>query len=187
MIKFPFREKKAAQAAAYLLKRHGGEMYYLALIKLLYLADRQALINRGLPITGDRLVSMDKGPVLSAVLDLLTMEPEPGLDGQTWREYVSEPAHWKVKGQKDHPEADELSDYEIGILEEIDTQYGSMDRFALSKLLHDLPEWESPHGSSRPIDPGDILRHFGKSSDEIAEIADEAEQFAFIRKHFAAK
>jgi len=187
MIRFPFREKKAAQAAAYLLKKHSNEMYYLSLIKLLYLADRQALINRGLPITGDRLVSMDKGPVLSTVLDLLTMELEPGLDGQTWREYVSEPARWKVKGQKSEPEAGELSEYEIGILDGIDAEFGSMDRFALSRLLHDLPEWEDPHGSSRPIDPAEILRHAGKSPEEIAEIADRADQLAFMRKLLALK
>jgi len=185
MIRFPFRERKASQAAAYLLKLHGNEMHYLLLIKLLYLADRQALVDRGLPITGDRLVSMDYGPVLSKVKDLLTMEPEPEVDGTTWREYVSEPANYKVKGQQVDPDADELSEYELAILEEIHAEYGSMDRFELSKWTHDLPEWTDPHGSSLPIDPKDILQHAGKSGDEIAEIADEAEQLAFMRKVLA--
>lgn len=185
MIRFPFRELKAAQAAAHVLKLHDNEMYYLLLIKLLYLADRQALIERGLPITGDRLVSMDNGPVLSKVTDLLTMEPEPGADGEVWRKYVSEPSNYKVKGLRDDPAADELSEYEIAILEEIYAEYGSMDRFERSKWTHDLQEWTDPHGSSLPIDPADILRHAGKSSDEIAEIADEAEQLAFVRKVLA--
>ena len=186
MIRFPFRERKAAQAAAYLLKQHGDEMHYLLLIKLLYLADRQALVNRGLPITGDRLVSMNWGPVLSRVKDLLTMEPETGVDGEIWREYISEPVSYKVKARKNDPETDELSEYEIAILETINAEFGSMDRFELSKLSHDLPEWADPHDSSLPIDPGDILRHAGKSNDEIAEIADQAEQLAFIRKALAA-
>jgi uncharacterized phage-associated protein len=185
MIRFPFRERKAAQAAAHLLKLHGNEMHYLLLIKLLYLADRYALMERGLPITGDRLVSMDYGPVLSRVKDLLTMEQEPQADGTVWREYVSEPAKYKVKGRKNEPEADELSEYEMAILNEIHAEYGALDRFELSKWTHDLPEWRDPHGGSLPIDPGDILRHAGKSSDEIAEIADEAEQSAFLRKVLA--
>jgi uncharacterized phage-associated protein len=187
MIRFPFRERKAAQATAYLLKRHGNRMYYLALIKLLYLADRTALIERGLPITGDRLVSMNKGPVLSMIYDLLSWEPEPGGDGEAWREYISAPASWRVRGQKDEPEADELSDYEISILDKIDDEYGSLPRFTLSAITHELPEWENPHGSSRVIDPADILRHVGKSPQEIAEVADEAEQLAFVRKHLAVR
>jgi hypothetical protein len=182
MIRFPFRELKAAQAAAHLLKLHSNEMYYLLLIKLLYLADRHALIERGLPITGDRLVSMDYGPVLSKVKDLLTMEQE---GGSTWREYVSEPRDWKVTGHKADPETDELSEFELAILDRVNTEYGSVDRFELAKWTHDLPEWRDPHGSSLPIDPGDILRHAGKSSDQIEEVADSAEQLAFMNNVLA--
>jgi hypothetical protein len=187
MIRFPFREEKAAQAAAHLLKLHGNEMHYLLLMKLLYLADRRALIERGLPITGDKLVSMDWGPVLSKVKDLLTIEPEPQADGTIWRTYVSEPANYKVRGRQDEPEADELSDYEIAILEEIDALHGKTDRFELSKWTHELEEWKDPHGSSLPIAPEDILRAAGKSSEEIAEIADEAEQLSFVRRVLAVR
>ena len=42
---------------------------YIKLIKLLYLADRAALIETGSPITGDRYVSMKFGPVLSNVFE----------------------------------------------------------------------------------------------------------------------
>ena len=183
MIRFPFRERKASQAAAHLLKLHGNEMYYLLLIKLLYLADRHALIERGLPITGDRLVSMDYGPVLSKVKDLLTMELEG--DGTIWGEYVSEPSQWKVTGRKEDPETDELSEFEIAVLDQVNADHGSTDRFELSKWTHDLPEWQDPHGSSLPIDPGDILRHAGKPNDEIEEIADAAEQATFMHRVLA--
>ena len=39
-------------------------MAYIKLIKLMYLADRRCLIETGFPITGDRMVSMPKGPEL---------------------------------------------------------------------------------------------------------------------------
>ena len=48
-MKFVFDERKAAQAAAHLLHRHGGPMPYIKLIKLLYLADRRGLRRDGSP------------------------------------------------------------------------------------------------------------------------------------------
>ena len=73
-----FNERKATQAAAFLLKIRGGRMSYLKLIKLLYLADRAALARWGRPITTDRHVSMNHGPVLSRVLDLVNDGDAPG-------------------------------------------------------------------------------------------------------------
>ena len=76
-MRLPFNEKKATQAAAYLLRLRGGRMSYMKLIKLLYLADRISLNRRGRPITTDRYVSMDRGPVLSRTLNLITEERDP--------------------------------------------------------------------------------------------------------------
>ena len=76
-MEFFFDERKAAQAASVLLDRHEGRMPYIKLLKLLYLADREALIETGLPITGDRFVSLKFGPVLSRVLDLIK-DSSPG-------------------------------------------------------------------------------------------------------------
>ena len=67
-VEFIFDERKAAQAAAHLLRRHGSSMPYIKLIKLLYLADRQSLIETGYTITGDQLVAMSDGPALNRVL-----------------------------------------------------------------------------------------------------------------------
>ncbi|MFN7952153.1 MAG: Panacea domain-containing protein [bacterium] len=69
-MRFTFNEKKrAAQAAAHVLQRHGGRFNYMHLIKELYLADRQSLIDRGVLITGDAMFAMRHGPVLSNILD----------------------------------------------------------------------------------------------------------------------
>jgi uncharacterized phage-associated protein len=74
-MKLLFNEAKATQAAARLLKLRGGSMSYIKLMKLLYLADREALIRWGRPITTDRYVSMDNGPVLSRIYNLIRNEP----------------------------------------------------------------------------------------------------------------
>ena len=84
-MRLPFNEAKAAQAAARLLKKRGGKMAYMKLIKLLYLVDREALRRWGRPVTTDRYVSMDHGPVLSSTLDLINHGPEPGMEPQPWR------------------------------------------------------------------------------------------------------
>ena len=49
-----FDEVKATQIAALFLKMAGRELKYLALIKLLYKLDREALRRWGLPVTTDR-------------------------------------------------------------------------------------------------------------------------------------
>ena len=64
-----YREDGSTQAAARLLKRAGGPMSHMKLIKLLYLADRRALVRWGRPITCDWYVSMPQGPVPSFTLD----------------------------------------------------------------------------------------------------------------------
>lgn len=61
-----FNERKVTHMAAYFLKQGGGQMSHLKLMKLLYLADREAMRRSGFPMSGDRLVSMPHGPVLIA-------------------------------------------------------------------------------------------------------------------------
>ena len=48
---------------------HNTPLDTIVLIKLLYLADRKALLESGYTITGDGMVSMPLGPVLSTIYD----------------------------------------------------------------------------------------------------------------------
>src|SRR3989304_5613958 len=84
-----YREDKAAQAAARLLKLGGGKMNHMKLVKLLYLADRKALLKWGRPITFDWYVSMPHGPALSFTLDKINDSAPP--DGSSyWHRIISE-------------------------------------------------------------------------------------------------
>ena len=60
-----FDEKVAANMAAAFLFLAGGELYFLKLMKLMYLAERKSYQLYAEPIVGDRMVSMNYGPVLS--------------------------------------------------------------------------------------------------------------------------
>ena len=117
-VRFRFNDAKTAQAAAHLLKVNGGTMSYMVLIKLLYLADRQMLLDQGLPITGDRLVSMKHGPVLSHVLDFITHGPksEPHT---AWFTLIGEPSGYDVSLKSEDPPTAELSRYELRLLDRV--------------------------------------------------------------------
>ena len=179
-MRFTFDARKTAQAACWLINRAGGSMNYMVLIKLLYLADRQSLIETGVPITGDRMVSMPNGPVLSRVLDHISMgEPIAPVEPIVWYEYVSEPTKYEVTAKK-APETDELSRYELGVLEGVLARFGEMSIWALRDWTHTLPEWDDPNGSSKAIEPDTILRLSGRSDTEIREMTEMAEELWFM-------
>ncbi len=178
MIRFHFNERKAAHAAATVLRQAGGRLSYMVLIKLLYLADRECLKEIGATITGDRYVSMNHGPVLSQVLDLITEGPRPDAPSP-WFQYISAPDSYDVQLANDVSDAelDELSDYEAALLKDAWDSYGKIPKWDLVDILHrSLPEWTDPQGSAKPIKPEDMLRATGKSEDEIREI--ESDQAA---------
>lgn len=183
-MKFRFNEEKAGEAAAFLLRLAGGRLPYLTLIKLLYLADRQALVETGRPITGDAMYAMDNGPVLSAVLDRI--KGRTAGNGR-FRSYVSKPHGYDVELLADPPEEGELSRYECDVLSAVFNQYGRMGKNRLIGLLHEtLPEWKDPRGSSQVIDPATILRTAGWEDAAIAEAQQRAERAERVRRLVSA-
>jgi uncharacterized phage-associated protein len=171
-----FNERKATQAAAHLLRLRGGRMSYLKLIKLLYLADREALLRWGRPISTDSYVSMDRGPVLSRVLDLATDGEDPGTPS-IWASSITAPGSYEVE-LKAEAGNDELSEAEIQLLDRIFAEHGKKSRWELVKLAHSLPEWIDPRGGAIAITYRDILKAGGKSDLEIAAIEEELAELA---------
>jgi len=153
-------------------------MSYMKLIKLLYLVDREALLRWGRPVTTDRYVSMDRGPVLSAILDLITEGPRPGSQG-TWPEYISEPQGHEVVLRKD-ASTDELSRAEEELIAEIFREHGGKSRWELVDLAHALPEWRDPNGSAIPISYSDVLEAGGMSPQEAAAVVEELESLMAV-------
>jgi len=171
-----FREEKATQAAARLLKLRGGKMSHLKLIKLLYLVDREALVRWGRPVTHDSYYSMPHGPVLSFTLDRIN-EPE-GSEGAYWHTLIGPKQDNEVRLVTEDVPGDQLSPAEEALIDEIFAEYGQMSRWQLRDVTHRLPEWQDPRGSSVRIDPADILRYEGYQEEDINEIAQELEESA---------
>jgi len=173
-----FREKKATQAAARLLSRAGGKLNHMKLIKLLYLAERRALVDWGRPIAFDWYVSMPHGPVMSFTLDKINDNAPP--DGSSyWHRYISERHGYEVSLLGEVP-SDQLSPAEERLLDSIWGNFGKMGPWKIRDYTHTLPEWRDPNGSSLPIDIKDILMAEGYTEDDVKAVIESlsAEEFA---------
>jgi len=153
-------------------------MSYMKLIKLLYLADRDALDKWGRTITTDTYVSMDKGPVLSHVLDRINEGPFPG-DASFWAQHITSSGGYEVTLTID-PDGELLSEAEDELLDKIFKVYGHLSRWEIVDLVHTLPEWKDPDGGAIPIHYADILKALNKDQEDIDAIVDELNNLARI-------
>ncbi len=177
-IEFRFHPEKAVEAAAVLLKLHGEPMKYLGLLKMLYIADRIALNQMEQPITGDHYVSMDYGPVLSGVYDLIKGNSS-GQTLQLWARFIS-PRHEHCVNLLADPGKGDLCEEEEEILQQVYKEFGKLDPFHVAEWTHGLPEWKNPHGSAIPILVENVLKNLGKSDQEIEEIRKESIREAYL-------
>src|SRR5258708_12785067 len=97
---------KTIQAICLLLKTgRTDRLEYISILKLLYIADRESLAERGAPITGDVPVAMKNGPVLSAIYALINRETEQDLP-LSLHFLPPQAYHLEIKN---HPPTDPLS------------------------------------------------------------------------------
>jgi uncharacterized phage-associated protein len=181
MSRLYFDERKAAQAAAFLLIRGGGRLPVIKLIKLLYLAERLSLQRYGEPLTGDRLVSMPHGPVLSHTYNLIQGAYEPRAGG--WDSWVSDRSNHEValadsssiRSEDDLPA---LSESDLEVLTETWDKFGNWEKYRLRDYTHSgaCPEWRDPNGSSNPISYAELLRATGYTSEQASELAERITQ-----------
>lgn len=176
---FLFDMNKTLAAAAFLALREGGSVNVFRLVKMLYRADRAALIGWGRTISGDSFVSMDKGPVLSALYNLIKGEG-PRERQKLWDEHFSRRQDHVIRLRKE-PEIGYLSEREIEVLDAAFHEIKSV-RGSIAHWMHEqCPEWENPKGSSKPIDPKNILRASGKKEAEIQQIEEEVDAYRFAK------
>ncbi|MCD6681163.1 MAG: SocA family protein [Burkholderiaceae bacterium] len=186
-----FNEIRTAQAAAFLLFRAGGKLPLIKLVKLLYLAERLSLKKYGEPITGDKLVSMPHGPVLSMTYDLIN-GALPSVDGG-WESWISDRASHMValrdRSRIRSPETDllHLSESDLEVLNEVWNEFGHWDRWDLVRYTHSeaCPEWEDPEGSSRPILHEILFQKLGYSSEEAAALTERLREQSCLNASFS--
>jgi uncharacterized phage-associated protein len=151
-------------------------MPYYRLLKLLYLADKEHLKATGRPIVGGRLVAMDKGPLHSAVYDLIRKE-HPA--------YPEWSRCFRVEGRNiemlDHPGNLELSRREIQTLRRIAESLADRDDEELGAITHKLPEYRKNHipHTSTTIPLRDLIESVGRTA-EAELILKDAKETAIV-------
>ena len=174
-MRFLFDIRKAIAATAYLCQMNGGRLNVLHLIKMLYAADREALIVWNRTITGDRFCSMKNGPVLSRIYDLMCGKIL-GSEMESWKTVFHPRDGNDIALKGDHVDLGPLSKRETDALAKAFKTFRKVPAGRLIEFLHKaLPEWKDPGDSSAPIDPRDILFQSGLSEEEVSEIEQELE------------
>lgn len=181
-----FNEYKAAQIAAWFLAQEGGTMPHLKLMKLMYLADREAMRSHGFPMTGDHFVSMPHGPVLSNTLSHIDDEATSSPDGG-WNSWISDKANYEVALVREvsAESLDFLSRADLDVLKTIWLKFGKMTKYQIRDYTHNpknCPEWKDPKGSSNPIHYSTVFEALGFPADLAASMAAEIQAQNTIEK-----
>ena len=174
-----FSSERAAQIAAEFARLDGGSINILKLVKLIYLSDRRSMDKYGAPITYDRLVSMDHGPVPSRTLNLIN-----GHQSGDWDRWMAGRENHDVSVKRMdfvRQDLDELNDADMEIIAEVWDQFGGMDQWELSRYTHEhCPEWKDPHGSSLPIHERQIFLALGWSRKEAVRAQQSIEEQRYL-------
>lgn len=176
-------EKATAMAARFLMHAPARSLDDLVLMKLMVIAEREAVRDTTTLITGASFWSLPKGPALSEVSDTMTgARPDP-----FWNKHISFVRHQPGRHSNhcvlttDLPVEDYLSDYEIGLIDAIWSQFGHWGKCKLVEHTHAFPEWDSTcqtTTTSRPIALKTLFeKAYGDSPQVAAERAAEIEYF----------
>jgi uncharacterized phage-associated protein len=164
------------QATAVLLRYdRTRRMDRIRLLKLLFIADRESLVEGGSPIIGGRIVAMPNGPVLDDVYGLIKQD---AMYADEWDRHIHTDGH-AIELVAD-PGSGSLGKGDVAKLREVSERYHNFDAWELVDLTHQFAEWVSAWGRATadgkkmaPMSWDDVLIGSGKA-DWIPEIERDA-------------
>lgn len=171
--------KKMIQIVDYVLAKYDGRLNYTKLIKILYLADRQAMQESGYPITGDSYVSMANGVVLSGLYDLIKDNFRNANVQTLWDGRFVTDGMDLVKIGPVMPTG-LLSDFEMETLDSVDARFHNKPFGKLIDYIHDpmnCPEWQNTN-SSIPLPNSRIYESLGFSKEQMKALEEEEKSYA---------
>jgi uncharacterized phage-associated protein len=179
---FRFDPEKSLQAVAFLLRREPGHrMNCMRLLKVLYVAEREALRESSRPITGGRVVATMRGPILDDVLRSIRGQH---LATPRWAEclrldnYYLEMFH--------DPGVGRLSQFVTEKLDDVARRYQANDECDMVEITRKFPEWQrnDPGKGCEEIPLEHILDAVGRGAD-LVKIVEAAERDAKAAAFFA--
>ena len=173
-----YNESKAMAMAAFFLERAGGRLNDIKLMKLMYLAEREALLKMNATVTGDSFVIMMHGQVLSNTLRRMSPHLEAGGDpALIWRDYIlpcESGTDNEISLRKSAPSDEFLSKFELSLLSGVWDEFSGMDKWQIRDFCHKLPECQEIPSGRIPLDVADILYAEGLSQEEVqTRLADQ--------------
>lgn len=175
-MEFIFDIRKAIAAAGVICDLGGGKIEIREMLKMLYLAEKEAILHWHRGITGDKIFSMPQGMVLSRIYDLVRYGVS-GSDMDAWKAVFTPRSGHEIQFRSGIPDLGPLSDREEAALgrafskiRELKATHG--ERYI--EILHQmLPEWKNPNGSSVLVNPSEILALHDEDPESIQAISAE--------------
>lgn len=170
---FPVNSRKATNAVSRLIQESGADVDYLRVIKLVYLADRESILERGTPIVGGHYYSMPKGPVIGEVMTFTKCRNAPGWDG------VIDHLRGHALNLIAEPSFDFLASTELDLLDSVVKKHFNRSTLDLVHWCHKhCKEYESVWFGRKPIAVESILRAEGKPDTQIKRIQELAAELS---------
>ncbi len=179
-VNFCFDVTKATEVACQFLKREGGSINIMKLVKLVYLLDRLSVARRGIPVVGGAYFSLPNGPITSEFVDLINSGGLWGVQNCRWEEFISDRQNHEVAMIADASRG-HLSDSEIELIDAIYQEHGGKDQWQLRDWCHEHCEEWTPLGEGRErIDLDRIARALGKTQEQIGRLKEQAAELNFL-------
>lgn len=140
---FRFSLDKFINALAYFAAHGVHDLTKLKAVKLLYLADRYHLFHYGRPVTGDRYIAMELGPVpeggfqlISRLIEPAEVDDEPRANALERLEVHRAFRRYPVLRAKGNPDLSVFSESEVEALASVVKEFGQARARDLVDLTH---------------------------------------------------
>ena len=178
---FRFDITKATEVACDLIRREGGAMNIMKLIKLVYALDRLSIQRRGIPIVGGTYFSLPNGPITSELLDLINSGSLWGEEAGRWEEVISDRQDHEIGLRGPEIGTDHLAASEMKLIDEIYAELGDKDQWQLREWSHERCEECTPLARGRDrISLAKMARAVGLNDAQIQQIEQDAEELNFV-------
>jgi uncharacterized phage-associated protein len=175
-INFSYDKNVATQVAAKVVSQLGKEVTPITLLGMLYLIDRQSLVDTGDTLIGGSLYSFPFGPCsLDLYKRVYGSYPKDSYWDDSFTINYKKALLFTISLNKS-PGDSELSDYICDITAKIVSKH----QHNLLNSLQRLPEWDKPKIEITPIMYEDILKYSGYSSQDIQDCVNRADAIKSI-------
>ena len=177
---FRFDITKATEVACDLIRREGGVMNVMKMIKLVYALDRLSIQRRGIPVVGGTYFSLPNGPITSELLDLINSGSLWGEECR-WEEFISDRQNHEIGLKAVQIGTEHLAASELKLIDQIYAELGNKDQWQLRDWSHERCEEWSPMVRGRErISLSKMARAVGLNDEQIQQIEQDAEELNFV-------